>query len=361
MANFALAWSLAERGAEVHLVTHQADEQLLSHRNMIAHLVPKPLGSYLLGRPLLDACGRRWARAVAARAGRVVVNGGNCRWGDVNWVHYVHAAHERRATAGGLHGLRLRCAHRMSLQQERVALQQARLIIANSQRTKRDLVEQLGLRPERIRTIYLGVDGERFRPFSSGERARARSALGWSGQRPVVAFVGALGDWRKGFDRLFAAWRLLCSDSRWDADLAVAGAGAELPAWQRSAQEAGLSGRILYLGFRKDVDTVLAAADALVSPTRYDSYGLNVQEALCAGLPALVSANAGVAERYPAELQDLLLPDSDQPDELAEALWRWRRQMTGFREAATRLSATLRRHTWERMADEMIGAMEAAA
>ena len=37
-------------------------------------------------------------------------------------------------------------------------------------------------------------------------------------------------------------------------------------------------------------------------PARYEAYGLAVHEALCRGLPALVSASAGVAERYPADL-----------------------------------------------------------
>ena len=37
----------------------------------------------------------------------------------------------------------------------------------------------------------------------------------------------------------------------------------------------------------------------LVSAPRHEAYGLNVQEAHCRGLPDLVSASAGVAERYP--------------------------------------------------------------
>ena len=60
---------------------------------------------------------------------------------------------------------------------------------------------------------------------------------------------------------------------------------------------------VRFLGYRKDLAQLLQASDALIAPTRYDSYGLGVHEALCCGLPALVSAGAGVAERYPERLK----------------------------------------------------------
>jgi glycosyltransferase involved in cell wall biosynthesis len=251
----------------------------------------------------------------------------------------------------------MRYTHQWSVHQEQAALKTARLVIANSERTRSDLMNKLNLDPERIRTIYLGVDAQRFRPFRAEERELARVSLGW-GARPVIVFVGALGDRRKGFDRLFAAWSQLCQDPAWDADLAVIGAGSEVALWRTRTEEHGLAKRIRYLGFRRDVETILSAADALVSPTRYDSYGLSVQEALCCGVPALVTLTAGVAERYPAELNDLLLPDSDVPSELASALWKWRRGMEHFRIKVAEFSSELRRHTWERMAEEMVSAME---
>ena len=77
------------------------------------------------------------------------------------------------------------------------------------------------------------------------------------------------------------------------------GTGAELPAWRQRAQAAGLGDRMRFLGFRSDVPEILAALDALVHPARYEAYGLSVHEALCRGVPAIVSASAGVAERIP--------------------------------------------------------------
>ena len=56
---------------------------------------------------------------------------------------------------------------------------------------------------------------------------------------------------------------------------------------------------------------MLWGCDALVLPSRYEGYGRPVQEALCCGLPALVSRASGIAEQYPAELADLIIPDAE--------------------------------------------------
>src|SRR5262249_56896294 len=97
-------------------------------------------------------------------------------------------------------------------------------------------------------------------------------------------------------------------DRAWDAVWLVGGTGSELPAWRRRVADEGLADRVRFLGFRRDVPDMLRAVDALVAPTRYEAYGLGVHEALCCGLPAFVTATAGVAQRFPPELADLLLP-----------------------------------------------------
>ena len=230
----------------------------------------------------------------------------------------------RRALAADQGG---RGGPRRFLRDEReAAVRRARLVVANSERTRRDVIEALGVPPGRVHTVYYGADAEPFRPPSPAERAESRAALGWaeSDDRPAVAFVGALGDARKGFDTLYEAWRRLAADPGWDARLLVLGAGATLPAWRARAEAEGLGESIRFLGFRDDVPRVLAACDLLVSPTRYEAYGLNVQEALCCGLPAIVSAGAGVAERYPESLRPLLLPDPDDADDLARRVAAWR-------------------------------------
>ena len=200
-----------------------------------------------------------------------------------------------------------------------------------------------GVAPERVRTVYLGC-GSEWQTITSDRRAAARAWLGVPLERPLAAFVGGFGhDSRKGFDTLWTAWKSLCARPEWDADLIVAGGGRALPHWRETIERSGLGSRVRMLGFCDRVPDVLAAADVLVSPVRYESYGLNVQEAICCGVPAIVSRSAGVAERYPVELDELLLPDAENADDLAERMLHWRSRIDEFKRRIAPFGATLRR------------------
>jgi glycosyltransferase involved in cell wall biosynthesis len=362
-ANHALAKYLAARqGAEVHLVTHRAWPDLMSMPQITVHRVRRPLRSHLAGMPLLARAGRRWAaRLWQKRQARVVVNGGNCRWHDISWVHYVHAAYRPQVAGSLLFRLRTRLTHSYALAAERATVRNARLVLCNSRRSFRDVTERLGVPESRCRVVYYGTDPRRFHPIAQAERAAARTMLGWKNDWPIAVFVGALGDRRKGFDTLFAAWQVLCRNPNWDCNLAVIGAGLELPAWQQRARQVGIADRIHFLGFRQDVPQVLAACDVMVHPARYEAYGLGVHEALCRGLPAIVSTPAGVAERYPAELQELLLPDAYDPAGLADRLQSWRNNLERFRSAVVPFSEILRGHDWDMMAGQIVRLIEQAA
>lgn len=353
-ANFALAQELAAQSEELHLVAHRVADELLRLPNVVWHRVDRPWNADLLGMPRLNVAGQRVAAKIAARGGRVIVNGGNCYWPDVNWVHYVHTAYWPHAAGSWPRRVQRRLSHQLFLRQERRAVRRARLVIAVSEQVKRDLVAAAGVAAERIRVIYHGVDAARFRPLGCDERAAVRHALGWPEPRLKVVFVGAMSDRRKGFDLLFAAWQELCREAAWDADLVVIGAGAETATWQKRAAEAQLAERIEFLGTRQDVEKLLGAADALVSPTRYEPYGLAVHEALCCGIPAFVTRTAGVAERYPAELQDLLLETWPDASNLVQGLRNWRANLGDFRARVATFGGQLRQFTWQDSAREIV-------
>jgi glycosyltransferase involved in cell wall biosynthesis len=336
-ANHALAMHLAaDRRDDVHLVAHRAWDDLIGQPNVKLHRIWRPLGSHALGKPLLAALGRRRVGALARNGARVIVNGGNCAWPDVNWVHYVHAV---QGSAG-------------DRADERLALSRARLIICNSRRTRDDVIERVGVPAEKVHVVYYGA-GTEFQPADPSQRTRARRALGLAGDRLTALFIGALGDRRKGFDTLFAAWTELSRDPSWDVDLVVAGTGRELTAWRERVRSAGLDSRVRFLGFRNDVADVIAAADVLVHPARYEAYGLGVQEALSAGVPALVTASSGIAERYPSDLVPLLIRDPDDSCGLADRVRGWRRESDMWRERTAPFAAALRARSWQTMAAEI--------
>ena len=342
----------------VHLVTHRAWDDLRGPRVTVDR-VARPFG-HALGAPLLARRGRRaWARLRPAGA-RAIVNGGNCRIdGAVAWIHYVHAAYRPELAGAALRRARLAIVHRRDVAAEGASIAAASLVICNSRRTRDDVARAWGVDPSRLAVVYYGGDASRLTPLVPAGRAAARAALGWRADRPVVAFVGALGDRRKSFDTVFAAWTRLCADSGWDADLVVIGSGAEQPEWVRRARAAGIGDRVRFLGFRPDVPELLAGVDALVHPARYEAYGLSVREALCRGIPALVTATAGVAEEYDGALADLLLASPDDAAGLAARLRRWRASRACFDTAASAVGARLRARTWDHMAAEIVSTIQA--
>lgn len=349
-ANHAFASFLARRGDDVTLVTHRAWPDLVQAGAKVV-TVPRPLGSHLLGAPLLAAAGQR-AAGKAPSGTRVVANGGNADTGDVVWVHYLHAAHMSPAAGGWMRRQRVTRANALYLSHERAAISRAKVVICNSRRTARDVQRAYNLPIDRLHVVYYGSDPRTFSPVGPEQRALARRALGWSAQ-PVALFVGGLGDYRKGFDRLFEAWKILTRDSGWDVALAVAGLGAEL-GWRARAETERLSS-IRFLGFREDIADVMAASDVLVHPARYEAYGLGVHEALCRGLPALVAKDAGVAERYPEDLRDLLIDDVENAEEIAERLRRWRYGGVGHEARVRTFAEHLHARTWDDMSSDLAG------
>jgi glycosyltransferase involved in cell wall biosynthesis len=353
-ANHAFASYLARQSnGPVHLVAHRISPDLAGFPQIHIHQVPRPFGVHSLGEPLLTTIASRHARAVRRCGGRVVANGGNFDGRDVTWVHYVHAAYEP-SVRGALAAAFVAARYRRYVVAERRALTQAQLVVCNSDRTVQDVVKHVGVDPHRVRRVYYGVDAARF--HDRGERTSAKIAIGRDPCVPLVLFVGALGDRRKGFDTVYAAWNSMCRTSEWDAHLLVVGAGAELEHWRALTDHNGMAGRITFLGYRSDVPALMAAADLLVHPARYEAYGLAVHEAICSGVPAIVSTAAGIAERFPCELSKLLIEDVDSAADLCARFRRWRAEPDEFARRTREFGAQLRTRSWDDMSREIAAA-----
>jgi glycosyltransferase involved in cell wall biosynthesis len=356
-ANLALAQYLVEQNTPVHLVCHSVDSDFARHPLVTVHHVSRPAGSFFLGKPLLDIRGRRVARTVTRRWPRaqVLVNGDNCLWPGINWVHYVHNAW-KLPQQGGPFWFQAKQNFGASLarKRERRLAGIARVFITNSNRTSRDLVEHLNAAPERVHTVYLGAESE-WGLVTREEKAASRRSFQIHERRPLAVFIGSLGfDNRKGFDVLLKAWVKLCADSHWDVDMAVAGSGNAVSMWREEITRCGLGHRVRMLGFTERVRDLLAAADVLVSPVRYEPYGLNVQEAICRGVPAIVSAGAGVAERYGPEFTPMLLPDPEDVADLVQRLSEWRSNMEGWQANFQKFGDALRTYGWRDMARQIV-------
>jgi glycosyltransferase involved in cell wall biosynthesis len=156
---------------------------------------------------------------------------------------------------------------------------------------------------------------------------------------------------------LLDAWMSLCADESFRGVLLVAGTGA-LSFWSSRAKALVGAGRIQFLGHLAQPERLLTASDLLVSPARYDAYGLNVHEALCCRVPVLVTRGAGIAERLPPALSDFVLDEGPKASTLAARIRYLLGHAPAYNDALSRCSETLRTRTWRDAVSELVGYAE---
>jgi len=131
------------------------------------------------------------------------------------------------------------------------------------------------------------------RPPGDGERRTQKTRAEFGAiDRPLLLAVGRLEP-HKGYDLLLDA------AARWTGLepaplVAVAGEGGQRAALERRIDAERLP--VLLLGRRDDVPELLAAADLVVLPSRWEARALIAQEALHAGVPLVATAVGGTPE-----------------------------------------------------------------
>ena len=174
------------------------------------------------------------------------------------------------------------------------------------------LVERLRWPPEKIEVVYNAVRLERFTPI---EAATLRARLTGNRERPVVLTCARLHQ-QKGHTFLLRAAAELP-----EAVFALAGDGPERATLEAQAAALALGDRVVFLGHRTDIPTLLAACDVFALPSLYEGSSLAVLEAMAAGRAVVSSAIGGTDELVRDGDSGLLVPPGDA-DALAAALRR---------------------------------------
>jgi len=71
----------------------------------------------------------------------------------------------------------------------------------------------------------------------------------------------------------------------------------------------------------------------------------------------MVSAGAGIAERYPADLRELLIRDPENAVELAASLRHWHGEIEKWAARIAPFAEVLRGRTWDHMAADFVEAI----
>ena len=175
-----------------------------------------------------------------------------------------------------------------------------------------------------VTVLQNSVDAQRFKPDSAG-RQRIRQSLGLPDTHFAFAIVGQLTP-RKGQLETILAFSEVVKRVP-DATLLVVGAPLfnddhrYLAALQSAVARLDLRGKVQFLGQRSDINSLLAAADAVVLNSRREPFGLIVLEALAAVKPVVAASVDGVVEVIENEVTGLLVRPGDR-GELASALSR---------------------------------------
>lgn len=221
------------------------------------------------------------------------------------------------------------------------------------------LVRDYGVPRGRVRVVPNGADPPDDDAEYSAAR-RLRAGFGASAGKPLWVCAARLEE-QKGHDVLLEA---LAEVRRRGLDFtaAFAGEGTRRTALERRAAELGLAERVRFLGMVEEIGPLLAAADAVVMPSRWEGLPLTLLEALARARPVVASAVGGIPEVIEDRASGRLVPPGDVAA-LADAL-EWLHRRADLAAALGREGAAVvrERYTWDRVVqsfeevyDEVLG------
>jgi len=164
-------------------------------------------------------------------------------------------------------------------------LQQADVIIADSESTKRDLTDLAGIPAKKIKVVYLGAN------IKANNMTKAEITKKFNLPEKYFLFVGTIEP-RKNLAGAIKALNLLESG----VSLAVAGQWG----WKNKEERELIkdSKRVIHLGYVDEADKAVLYknAIALVYPSFYEGFGLPILEAMSLGCPVIAGNNSSQGE-----------------------------------------------------------------
>lgn len=347
-ANFEIAMRAVSRGFQVSLLADQVDSRLVEAGAQWIPIQPRNRGVDLVYGLESIASANRALRALPRRPDIVhgygwTLDGRH----DINTAQFVHSAwrrhpvHPSRANRGAYAAYQWSYSA-LNAWGERKAFHNARRVIAASSTVRRELIEIVGLAPEKVGLVLNGVDVEQFYPGESD-----RSPLGLPADVPLGLFTGDIRTGRKNLDSVLKALVDVP-----EMHLAVVGrlAGSPFPELARTL---GVDARVHFLDFRKDIADIMRACDFFVFPSRYEACALVLLEALASGLPVVTAETTGGAEVV-VDGCGIRIPDTEDISELASAMRAVATDPAGRRTMSEVARKQSLGYTWDVIADQYL-------
>ncbi|MFC1488227.1 glycosyltransferase family 4 protein [Thermodesulfobacteriota bacterium] len=228
-----------------------------------------------------------------------------------------------------------------------------RMILPVSNLVKEQLLKLYNIPESKIRVIHPGVSIERFSALDKETcRFEIRQRYGLSQNDVVVLFV-SMNFELKRLDLLLKGIAALVGsvNNTSGLKLLVVGKGNN-KRYLTIARDLGISERVIFAGVTREVEKYYLASDIFALPSRFDTFGLVVLEAMAAGLPVIISRSMGARDVVDAGMNGFVLPDLPTPSDMATALG-----LLMDRETRMKIGENCRRvafkYSWDRAANEV--------
>lgn len=205
---------------------------------------------------------------------------------------------------------------------EGVCNRAAARIVAPSSMIWRILVERQGVLHEKVVQIPYGFDFAKHRISGPDAPSRLRQELGLDGKLVIGSFSRLNAD--KGHTYLFRAFARL--QARWpELRVLLVGEGTARRELEDEVRARGLTGSVLFTGWRRDVMDLMAMVDIVVQPSLHEAFSQVMIEALALGKPLIFSDASGVRDVVRHRWNGMIVPQKDHEvlaDAIAELLER---------------------------------------
>ncbi|MCL4560350.1 MAG: glycosyltransferase [Chloroflexi bacterium] len=248
------------------------------------------------------------------------------------------------------------------LEGERVVIHEADKIVAATLAEQAQLQFLYGAPKEKITVVPPGVDTSRFYPIPADE---ARAVVGVPPGERLLLYVGRIEP-LKGVDTLIRAIALMRQEGLLsvyphylaiiggDPDVSPEDMTAEMARLQALSASLGLGDLVVFLGKRSQDSLAYyySAAEVVVVPSHYESFGMVALEAMACGTPVVASQVGGLAFLVQDGITGFHVPDGN-PDALCDALSRLIMSPGLRRKMAENAAAYALGYAWEKVAPRL--------
>jgi glycosyltransferase involved in cell wall biosynthesis len=204
------------------------------------------------------------------------------------------------------------------------------LVLAVTPKVRDLLIERDGIRAEKIAILENGID---LAAIDVQPRASVREELGLSLGSKLFCSAGRLIE-DKGHVYLIRAFVSIAERNPMH-HLVIVGDGPERAKLEGVVAELGLEGRVHFLGYRRDVISVLKDVEYFVLPSLEEGVPVAVLEAMACSLPVIATSVGGIPDVIEDEVTGLLVP--------AAEIWEEKREKDSPSNILASRKATVRR------------------